>query len=151
MWRASPPEAGDDQVLASGGAYGSGLYNDSRGQLHTGDVSDTIKGTGWIGLSNFGTVDSGTGDDLTQGDDSGSNILGIYNLGVMMSGDGNDTVSSANSGILNENALLTGQGNDVISANGGLTVTTGLPNYGQIDTGTDGDTILLMAAAVSLG
>jgi hypothetical protein len=39
----------------------------------------------------------------------------------------------------------------VISANGGLTVTTGLLNYGQIDTGTDGDTILLMPAAVSLG
>lgn len=102
---------GEDIIIglgSGGGAGGFGISNFS-GFINTGDGDDLIVGrsqVSWMGLYNFGLIDTGSGDDEII-------ASGMINGGTISTGSGDDLVVSED-GSGNAGTLQLGSGDDTI-------------------------------------
>jgi hypothetical protein len=116
---------------------------DNFGTIDTGAGNDTIEGFAGRngGINNFGTIDTGAGNDTIKGELFFISISNKENS-TINTGAGNDIITGSGGfvGILNEenSTINTGAGNDSISGDGG---NTGIFNNGTIDTGAGNDII----------
>jgi hypothetical protein len=137
--RADVVDRGDEITVASGVKANSLAGN------------DIIKGTDSgiyeaVGISNNGTINTGTGNDRITGtasvvDEEGLGGYGIINNGTINTGAGNDRITGTGDydgyGIINDGIINTGAGNDRITG-----TMKSILNKGTINTSTGNDTIL---------
>jgi hypothetical protein len=118
----------------------------------TGNSSD-----GGYGVTNWGFLDTGGGEDVITGNQIGEgndsinyNSLGLFNgngssiEGFMDTGDGNDTITGISNafegvGLRNDDTINTGNGNDIITGTGKL---YGILNNVTINTGNGADSLI---------
>ncbi|MGK7911552.1 MAG: hypothetical protein AB4050_08740 [Synechococcus sp.] len=135
---------GHDYITAKG--VGRGLTN--YGVIDTGPGEDKINvissNPTWTTLFNQGTIIMGHGHDLISA--KGDGYSGIRNRGVISIGEGNDVIDSSGDayGIFNDGGNIeTEKGNDSIIVEG---VERGLWNYGLVDTGQGNDKIKVISS-----
>ena len=142
---------GEDLVLGNArGASAAGIRNVRNGKIDTEEGDDLIRGTGSnLGISNFGTIETGSGNDFVIGSVSeeveGSGT-GISNSGTIKTEDGNDTVDAFTGGFSGGfNSLGTidlGQGDDLIRGFGEQIVNGG-KDFDTAELGIDYDQTLI--------
>jgi hypothetical protein len=117
-------EEGDDRISGTGDFYAVAIYGrTTRGivnrsfSFNTGDGNDTIEGTGFVGISNGGFINTGNGKDIIT-------AKGGYN-------------EYGGSGMVNGSTINTGNDDDIITADGVI------ENYGTINTGDGKDSIIV--------
>ena len=93
------------------------------------------------GIVNFGTLETGEGNDVITG--SGGTV-GISNFGTIKTGEGNDTITGSGGvvGIDNSGRIETGNGDDVIQGISGQFVDGG-PGFDTAELGIDYDENLI--------
>jgi hypothetical protein len=95
---------GDDVLTGVTNSYGNtsiywrrnGIYNGYDARIETGFGNDKIIGTSndsGFGIENFGTIDTGSGDDSITGKSDTS--TGINNKGLIDTGDGRDRIEGS--------------------------------------------------------
>jgi hypothetical protein len=136
----------------------SGIYNSSNSIIDTGNDSDIIIGTGTISIDNFGTINTGNGEDSILSEvkfiNNGGVFLGggndiithtessyysdffLENHNVIETGEGDDRITSPYANIYNSGIINTGEGDDIITAYNIYN------NGGAINTGNGNDFIL---------
>ena len=127
--------AGDDVTLSMSPAIGIINF----GTIDTGDGNDQVIGIGnYAGIVNEGVISTGLNNDTIKGN---GDIYGIINgtRGTINTGGGGDTIKGTGSdaGILNLGTIKTGAGRDNIIGVGNI----GIINNGFINTNAGADTI----------
>lgn len=123
--RADLVDEGDEITVAPGVIVNSLAENDE------------IAGTGFTGIANRGTINTGFGNDTINA--TGTTGPGIINIGgIIDTGVGNDIITATGGdGIDNGGTINTGLGSDTITATGKI----GIVNGGTLDTGFGNDII----------
>ena len=115
--------ADEDLILGSAsGTSGNGIRNTNNGKIDTEDGDDLIRGTGSsLGISNFGTIKTGSGNDFVIGSVTGEvqdTKRGIRNSGTIKTEDGSDTVDAFTGGFGGLGTVVgtidLGEGDDLI-------------------------------------
>ena len=133
----------------SGGGYEPAITN--TGSIDTSDGNDRITGLGGIGIYNFGTINTGNGEDSIICQEKITTYWGVFldngnagliNSGGVFLGDGNYSLiveaDVSNRALLkNLNFIGTGEGNDTITSTGVIY------NEGVIETGNGDDSIIV--------
>jgi hypothetical protein len=144
---------GNDIITGSGGPYCSGISNFGS-TFNTDDGNDIIIGTGGLsrsGIYNEGVMDTGNGQDIIAGINTGSGSYGggIYNRKDIKTGEGKDIITGNGDllGIENDGTINTGNGADLIIGRGGYLEDgfyfgAGILNNGTINTGDGTDSII---------
>ena len=117
---------------------GSGILNSKTGTILLGQGNDHLVGQTWAslapadplspsaGIVNFGTIDTGDGNDRIKG------FLGISAVPLYY-----DLISLTNIGIINNGTITTGAGDDIVDA-----LTGGFSGSGLTDLGEGNDTLI---------
>lgn len=115
--------ADEDLILGSAsGTSGNGIRNTNNGKIDTEDGDDLIRGTGSsLGISNFGTIKTGSGNDFVIGNVTGEvqdTTRGVRNSGTIKTEDGSDTVDAFTGGFGSLGTVVgtidLGKGDDLI-------------------------------------
>jgi len=110
---------GNDSISGTGGLYG--LRNEGTSQILTGDGNDSITGASTSGDGIFNsegsTTDTGAGADIITGT-GGGNGFGITNYGFITTGDGDDVIDALSTGFGGDGTVNLGEGDDELKGFG---------------------------------
>jgi hypothetical protein len=122
-------------------------------------ITGTVTQDSGTGISNDGTLNTGDGNDIINGNGAGINS-GIGNSGYIDTGDDNDVITGINNGgdgdgITNYGGgtIDTGNGNDIITgiATFNSPSSKGIYNSATINTGNGNDSIISQGNSVNYG